>query len=152
MRVLMTTSLVCWVKEPRNTPCCEGGYTYTSEGQLFFQIRGWVKVQNGSTELAQMILFKNSLRYQWDGSDVKSFSSPYRRPEFDSQHPHSGSQLPVTLVLGDQIPSCDLHRNKANTRWTHTHASLSIHPLKVSKDRKLIRSDLYIGPVRWLSG
>jgi hypothetical protein len=36
-----------------------------------------------------------------DGSGVKRTDCFYRRSEFNSQHPHGGSQLSVTPIPGD---------------------------------------------------
>lgn len=47
-----------------------------------------------------------------DGRVVKSTGCSYVGTKFDSQHPHSDSQSPVTLVLRDLIPSSDLHRHQ----------------------------------------
>lgn len=47
-----------------------------------------------------------------DGRVVKSTGSSYVGPKFDSQHPHSDSLSPVTLVLGDLVPSPDIHRHQ----------------------------------------
>lgn len=43
-----------------------------------------------------------------------------REPGFQSKHSHSGSQLPVTPVTEDLVPSSDLHRDQAHKRDRHT--------------------------------
>ena len=40
---------------------------------------------------------------------VKSIGCSSRGPEFNSQHPHGGSQPSVTPVLGDLMPSFDTY-------------------------------------------
>jgi hypothetical protein len=39
------------------------------------------------------------------GSAVKCSGNSSRESKFDSQHPHDSTELPVTLVPGDLIPS-----------------------------------------------
>ena len=57
-------------------------------------------------------------------ASVKSTGCSFRGPGFNSQHPHSSSQLPVILIPGDQTLS---HRH---TRRQNTN----VHEIKINKN------------------
>ena len=61
-----------------------------------------------------------------DGSVVKSTGCSCRGPGFASQHPHGGSELPVTPVPGDRIHSSDCHRDQAHMNGTDTQAGKTL--------------------------
>lgn len=54
-------------------------------------------------------------RWWRDNSAVKSICCSYRGLRFNSQHPHSASQLSITLIQGDLMPSSDFQEHQACT-------------------------------------
>ena len=52
---------------------------------------------------------------------LRSTGCSSRGPRFNSQHPHGSSQVSVTPVPGDLIPSSGLHGHQAHTWCTYIH-------------------------------
>lgn len=73
------------------------------------------------------VVFKDSNRKGYimgleGGSKVKSTGCSYRGLGFNSQHPFSGSQPPVSPVPEDLMPSSALHRDQVHTWQIDIHA------------------------------
>ena len=67
------------------------------------------------------------------------------QPRFSSQHPHSGSQPPITLGQGDLVPSSGRcgHRHKSDAHM----AMQAKHPYSWGKKKKKFP----FGPGSWLT-
>lgn len=59
-------------------------------------------------------------------------------PSFESQHPHSGSQAPVTPVPGDMTPSCGL---PAHCMHVVTHTSRQNNTFFFLKKKKVPKGE-----------
>lgn len=64
---------------------------------------------------------------------LKSTGCSSREPRFDSLHPHRGSQLSVTLVPGNLIPSSELCGHQAGMLYTDVHARQT--PIHIKSDK-----------------
>jgi hypothetical protein len=65
-----------------------------------------------------------------DGSEVKSTDCPSRAPRLSSQHLHGSSQLSVTTVSGDLMPSLSSVESgpyMLQAKDTHTHTHTHTH-------------------------
>jgi hypothetical protein len=67
---------------------------------------------NICTNLPSITMKNNDVRVWRDGSAVKNTGYSSRGPGFSSQHPHSSSQLSVTPVPEDPIPSYNIYAGK----------------------------------------
>lgn len=64
---------------------------------------------------------------------VKNIHCLYRELRFSGQHPHGGSKLSITPVLGDSKPSSDLCRHQVYPWCTYIYAGKThTHKIKVS--------------------
>jgi hypothetical protein len=92
----------------------------------------WVVPLSGQVVLSYI----RKLAKVWkDDPVVKSTCSckAPRRPRFNSQHLHSGSQSSYIPVLKDLTPSSDIYRHQAYT-YSHTQRQNSyIHKIKTNK-------------------
>lgn len=64
------------------------------------------------------------------------FKSTYcscRKPEFNSQPSHGGSELPTTPVPRNPMPSTELHRQQVCTLWTDIDYRQINHFYKMKK-------------------
>jgi hypothetical protein len=65
------------------------------------------------------ICIKSGKARGWRGSSaLKSMAAFVEDPEFNSQHPHGGPQLSITLVPRDLIPSSGLSGHQACMGYT----------------------------------
>jgi hypothetical protein len=76
--------------------------------------RGISSLQRPQIVIRLGTVYLRSIREDWrDGSVVKSTGCSSRGPGFNSHLPHGGSQLSITPVPEDLIPS-GLHRHQAH--------------------------------------
>lgn len=69
-------------------------------------------------------------------------------PRFSSRHPRGGSQPSITAVLGDPMPSSDLHKYRASIWYTDIHASKNTYTNEIKIFRK--REDFRLAIVVFL--
>lgn len=64
-----------------------------------------------------------SLKIDLKGSAVSSTCCPFRRHEFDSEHPQGSLYLHNFGFPRDKMPSPGHHEHQAHTGYTYTHAT-----------------------------
>lgn len=72
------------------------------------------------------------------GQWLRAIDAFFREHMFSSQHSHGGSQLPITLVSGDPVPSSGLIRYQKHRWYTYTHASKHTHTKNTNTTNKTI--------------
>lgn len=78
-------------------------------------------------------------------SAIESQGHSSRGPSFDSQHPQSHGQLPITSVPGNLPPSSALWRNCLYT-CTETHAGKNTHTHRKLKKKTTTKSYFQVFP------
>lgn len=90
---------------------------------------GWWKSISKMFLIALNSTLKKNIKMEgWvDGSEVKSIYCSYRRPKFNSWHPHDSSQLTVTPVSGGSdtlfctLQTPDIHLTSVHTFRQNIH-------------------------------
>ena len=106
------------------------------------------------------LVLKLAVIWGWRHGSAVERTSSHRTFRFNSQHPHGGSQLSVTPVPENPMPSSDPHRHQIHVVHTHTFSQnvhnpyfstasvINYHNLSGSKQPGFIMSCVTHGPKR----
>ena len=101
--------------------------------ELLYTVDG-VQMNLTSEKTAWAFLKLKTNKEGWrDGSALKSTGCSSRRPGFNTQHPHSSSQLSVTPAPGDPTPSDVFRHPQVITHVIYAGIYTLTYKLKLNK-------------------